>query len=105
MRAKTVNEQQDFERGRDPRVTLGVGGVNPWNIQEEIDNNAEKEWDDYVKSFIGKKVSGIFSVSPFKKEQCSFKVKAAEYESRSGIPLSITIEFEDDDGNFYSFDK
>ena len=28
MRAKTINELQDFERGVDPRAAMGIGGIN-----------------------------------------------------------------------------
>jgi hypothetical protein len=43
MRAKTVNEAQDFERGRNPKATLGVGGI-------DLASNYEMRIDDYKKA-------------------------------------------------------
>ena len=36
MRAKTINEAQNFERGKNPRATMDLGGII---YQEEFQNN------------------------------------------------------------------
>lgn len=56
MRAKTVNEDQNFERGKDPKASLGIGGVE---FTKQL-GNLVKEWEIGVgKSVLGKTITAI----------------------------------------------
>lgn len=43
MRAKTVNEQQDFERGKDPKEAMGVGMTG---FKDYMDRKLQDMGDD-----------------------------------------------------------
>ena len=54
MRAKTINELQDFERGVDPRAAMGIGGIN---FNERF-NNFSEEWKTSIeKAVLGKSIT------------------------------------------------
>lgn len=69
MRAKSVNETQNFERGKDPKKTLGIGGINLFDRYEEDLNDLKmslsmtklttnEEWEDFlVKTLVGKTIT------------------------------------------------
>jgi len=69
MRAKTVNEDQNFERGRTAKAALGIGGINLYDLyqerMEELEReismskiNADTEWGEYLReNFVGKKIT------------------------------------------------
>lgn len=69
MRAKTVNEAQNFERGKNPKAALGIGGINLYDLYEERMSdlereismskiNADTEWEEYLReNFVGKKIT------------------------------------------------
>jgi hypothetical protein len=69
MRAKSVNEAQEFQRGKSPKAAMGIGGVNLMDIYEDkmmylqmdienIKREADEEWEEYLmKTFIGKKIT------------------------------------------------
>jgi hypothetical protein len=69
MRAKTVNEDNNFERGRNPKAAIGVGGINLSEIYQEkmeelerdiaiTKSHANEEWSEFLtKTFVGKKIT------------------------------------------------
>jgi len=59
MRAKTVNEQQNFERGQDPKRSLGVGGFDFKKIKEDTWGQGIQDWKDFLNSFNGKTISFV----------------------------------------------
>jgi hypothetical protein len=90
MRAKTVHESISFQRGMNPKQSLGIGGFDPkyeWeNLQKQLKNadlrvftsdDDEEEfngsntiiltyWKNLLEdTFIGKKVSGMMAVGNY----------------------------------------
>jgi len=71
MRARTINEIQNFERGKNPKSAMGVGGINLYDVYderiEELEMNiqgarvsADNDWIDYLeKTFRGKKITAV----------------------------------------------
>ena len=52
MRAKTVNESKDFERGQDPKKAMGLG----WDMDKYIEAELQKKgkgdvdfWDEFYE--------------------------------------------------------
>lgn len=61
MRAKTINEVQNFERGAPAKAALGIGGIvlgkKLWDRKLEY----IKEWKNFIeKSFLHKTIYGFF---------------------------------------------
>jgi hypothetical protein len=69
MRARSVNERQEFQRGREPKTSLDIGGIN---LSEEYDERllelkmnlanqkklADEEWREYLETvFVGKTIT------------------------------------------------
>jgi len=63
MRAKTINEVQEFERGQDPRSTMEIGGVLLNKVRIDLKKQADKKWSDYLDSLLGKTISGVMNKS------------------------------------------
>lgn len=62
MRAKTVNEVQNFERGNNPRSAMGIGGVQFGVEKFKMKQKLKNDWADFVrKTLIGKTISGTFN--------------------------------------------
>jgi hypothetical protein len=57
MRAKTIKEEQNFERGLDPKASMEVGGIN---LQESFDKMFD-DWISVFKIFEGKTITGNIS--------------------------------------------
>ena len=110
MKAKKVYENIEFERGRDPKATLGVGGINFQKMFDELLD----EWMDTVKgSIVGKTISGEFTKYlgvvryQMQKESGPMTVKVVSAENprpSTGENMSLHwgIEFEGEDGFKYS---
>ena len=59
MRAKLVNEEQNFERGIHPKQALGVGGIclgeERWKMKKKLDD----DWKFFLLTILdGKTISG-----------------------------------------------
>lgn len=76
MRAKKVNESQNFERGQGTKKALGLGGLN---LEELLDERvedlemqlsmtkltADEEWEEFLrKTLIGKKITSEMTKLP-----------------------------------------
>jgi len=76
MRAKTVNEDQHFERGKNPKTALGLGGVT---LEKELGAKMDEleyeiamsikavddEWKEWLrKTFTGKTITARMSHHP-----------------------------------------
>jgi len=69
MRAKTVNEEVNFERGKSPKATMDIGGIDLAekfkdrlnDLEMEIGGvkvTADEEWYEYVKeTLVGKRIT------------------------------------------------
>jgi len=56
MRAKTINEEQNFERGLDPKQSMDIGGIDFSKQLGEL----VREWEKNVgKSVLGKTITAI----------------------------------------------
>jgi len=93
MRAKTINEDQKFERGKDPKSSMNIGGIN---IYDEYDSkvealemalqveriNADNEWSEYLeKTFNGKRITAIMRKLPSLSRE-KLNVKTIDNEAR-----------------------
>lgn len=101
MRAKTINEDQNFERGRTAKAALGVGGINLHNLyrkkieklESEISlakNSADTEWEDYLReTLVGKKITAKMT------KMVTFNIKT-KVRSEGGQKYGeFTIEVQD----------
>jgi len=57
MKAKFINEIQKFEQGLDPKEAMGIGGIVLEDVYINTIVKAKQEWNKYVQSFKGKKIS------------------------------------------------
>lgn len=69
MRARSVNEVQNFERGQNPKKSLGIGGIDLYSeLEERLDDldmvigmetmTAGEKWREYLeKALVGKTIS------------------------------------------------
>ena len=76
MRAKTVNEEQNFERGQNPKKAMGIGGLDLKDKFEEMVEDLETDismtkltanegWEEFLKkSLIGKKITSEMTKMP-----------------------------------------
>lgn len=105
MRAKTLNEVQNFERGVPAKAALGVGGIvlgkELWNRKLKY----IKEWKDFIeKSFLHKTIYGTFakytwdstnSVPAFegwaKYKVYVEEIKISDGQDREGLPAEIRV--------------
>ena len=63
---KPTNESQSFERYKDPKKALDLGGIQLGVVKYEMRQRHLKEWQDYIKNlFLGKTITGRFSKYEF----------------------------------------
>lgn len=61
MRAKTINEVQNFHRSGNPKAAIDIGGIMPGKVRHEIKQKAEKEWKEFILGLEGKTITGQFN--------------------------------------------
>jgi hypothetical protein len=91
MRAKTINEVQNFERGIDPKQSMDIGGIDIPQTYRDIMDEPKRKWEEFKKSFIGKTISGNFFVKKNSRGsgyKTDATIKVDDAESRG-----INIEF------------
>ena len=102
MRAKTINEITQFERGISPKAAMGVGGVKLEDAWNNIMITAVSKWEKFlISSLINKKISGKFlkfngktwTETPL----ITFKVKEIVNWETDG-----DINVKDEEGNTYA---
>lgn len=56
MRAKTINEEQNFERGKDPRASMDIGGIKfTTQLYEFV-----KQWEENIqKTLEGRTITAV----------------------------------------------
>ena len=100
MRAKTINEVQNFERGQHPRQALDIGGIQLGAERYRAKKRMLREWNEHlVKLFTGKTVRGEMKKI---REDDQFsgwgdyeiKVKEVKEENDIDVPMVI-VEAED----------
>ena len=76
MRAKTINEDNNFTRGMSPKAAMGVGGIVFKDIieqrrkkldweKEKLTHAADKKWQaDLRKMLVGKTITGHMQKLP-----------------------------------------
>ena len=107
MRAKTINEVQNFERTGNPRASLGVGGIN---FNQKFNDLFEESMKSLEGKTItarmirhwaetgGKMMESRLSMQTIKAEN----VDAPQLESFGGFNYNWKIYLDDDKGNRYS---
>lgn len=97
---KNVNEAQEFERGKDPKRALDIGGINLHNSYEDnlndlrmqIDANkmyANEEWEEYIRKVLaGKTITAKMRHMP------GFNVKTKQSSPSKG-QKEFTIRVKD----------
>jgi len=61
MRAKTINEIQNFQKGV-PRASLGAGGIQLGKLRYEAKEKMKRDWANLVeKLLLGKTITGTFN--------------------------------------------
>ena len=101
MRAKAVNEEKvNFERGRNPKAGLGIGGIHLDkkfldrlnDLEMELGGvkvNADEEWHEYLKDLlVGKRITAEMT----KLHTMNMKTKKMQGESKTG---EFSIEVQD----------
>ena len=90
MRARTVNEEQKFERGKNPKEALGVGGLDLYNdvVQrvEDLDYEIgqvkfgldEKYQEDLEKMLVGR------TITAYMEKLMTINPKTGKTVSKSG---------------------
>ena len=59
MRAKTINEVQDFKRGLHPKEALGIGGINLSRERYDMKKKLQEDWNFLLMTILdGKTISG-----------------------------------------------
>jgi len=100
MRAKTLDEIQNFERGQHPRQALDIGGVQLGAERYKAKKRMLREWNEYlVKLFTGKTVRGemkkIREDSPITGwGDYEIKVKEVAEQMDMDLPMAV-VEAED----------
>jgi hypothetical protein len=101
MRAKTVNEDQNFERGKNVKAAIGIGGVDVKDIYDEkkddllrqismAKTNADEEWEEFlVKTFRGKKITALMT------RMTTFNLTTKERSQEGQKTGEFTIEVQD----------
>ena len=116
MRAKTINEVQNFDRNMPTKAALGVGGIV---LGKELwDRKLEyiKEWKNFIeKSFLHKTIYGTFAKYTWDKDTSMPKFDGwAEYKvyvekvmvtdgsERGGLPTEVRVVGKD--GAWYNIE-
>ena len=109
MRAKTINEVQNFDRSMPTKAAIGVGGVI---LGKELwDRKLEyiKEWKNFIeKSLLHKTIYGTFAkyTWDYKNSVPAFEgwikckiyveeVKVSDGNEREGLPTEIRVKGKD----------
>jgi len=59
MRAKFINEEQNFERGLHPKQALGLGGINLSQERYDMKKKLQQDWNFLLMTILdGKTISG-----------------------------------------------
>lgn len=85
MRAKLVFENMEFERGRDPKEVMDLGGIELDAVYAEITDRAQQEYEDFIRNtFIGKKVRGTMD---------SWSRPSGDWKEWTIVPVDIDHRF------------
>ena len=123
MRAKTINEANNFTRGMNPKAAMGIGGINLHderqrrledfdNKIEKVKDKANKEWQNRLQNlFVGKTITAFMQkLASFDKntmkqrnrsETKNFTIKVADVMCEKIDDMSSCI-IADTDHNVYS---
>jgi len=52
MKAKFVNEEQNFERGVHPKQALGLGGINLSRTRYDMKKKLQQDWDFLLTTYL-----------------------------------------------------
>jgi hypothetical protein len=106
MRAKTLNEIQNFERGSGPRGAMKIGGIN---LQEDFAFDFAALFERYInklKKLEGKTITChvIIGFDPTQKTLTIERMFDAGFKLVADDMLLLTQWFEDNKGDRYQMD-
>jgi hypothetical protein len=103
MRAKFVNEDQNFKRGVHPKEALGLGGINLGRIRYDMKKKVQQDWDFFLLTILdGKTISGHMNKIRDKGveiegEWGNYTIKVDEWDMEDINSPSIHIQTRDND--------
>jgi len=104
MRAKTINEIQEFQRGV-PKSSLGAGGVQFGKLRYEAKQKMKKDWANFVENLLlGKTISGYFN-QMFLKPDEETMIEGKGWGKYTFKVKEIIKNGEDDNGIFVRDEK
>ena len=123
MRAKFINETQNFERTGNPKKSMGIGGIilekeknkkqeAMRQAQKDTENIANQEWNKYLqKSLVGKKITANMTSLPTmnikthimtgKRITKDFTITVQDISTQPLTDLLINILIADTDNKIY----
>jgi hypothetical protein len=106
MRAKTLNEVQNFERGKGPRASMEIGGIN---LQEDFAFDFAALFERYInklKKLEGKTITChvIIGFEPTQKTLTVGQMFDAGFKMSSADMIQLTQWFEGINGDRYQMD-
>lgn len=133
MRARKVNEVQNFERGQDPKKALGIGGLDLQSKFEEFIEDLEmnismskltqdEAWEDFLqKNLVGKTITAdldpLMTIKKSgksipKKPRGEYTIKIKDVKASNELSKSLerfsgehNIIVADTENNMYSMKK
>ena len=124
MQAKKVFEVQNFERGKNPRATLDLGGIVLENekrkkhqemkdAQKDAEVIANQQWEMYLQEIlVGKKITAKMTSLPTmnvkthvmtgKRETKDFTITVQDISTQELTDLLINIVLADTENNMYA---
>lgn len=115
MRARTVNEDVNFERGQNPKESMGIGGLD---LAEEFDERLDglkmqiggikvtedEEWYEYLKkTLVGKNITAELTLMPTmhvktkkmsgKRETGKFSIKVKDIDITDNLSDIVDSNF------------
>jgi len=124
MQAKKVFEVQNFERGKNPRATLDLGGIvlekekrkkhqEMKDAQKDAEVIANQQWEMYLQEIlVGKKITAKMTSLPTmnvkthvmtgKRETKDFTITVQDISTQELTDLLINIVLADTENNMYA---
>ena len=107
MRAKTVNEVQEFERGLNPKAAMEIGGIDLEKVCNNTAIKGLKEWNKYLQQFIGKKITFSRDMSQYASEmyrKLNKKYTCVVNDVGINWQLPRDVQFTDENGDTWHVD-
>ena len=103
MRAKTINEDNNFERGLDPKDAMGIGGIVLEDKYFDMVVKAKQKWNKYLGTFVGKTVSVYLDPDRYASVTTSNERKTIKVTDVSSDQYG-RVNFQNENGTTYFID-